>query len=54
MKIVRAKNELDWEAASTLLLQVVDRLNGLERPLWAKELQVAWYQLQINKVRAIL
>lgn len=37
MNIVKASNELDWVTASSLLSQVVDRLNGLERPLWAKE-----------------
>jgi len=37
MKLVKASNELDWEAASKLLVRVVNCLNDLGRPLWAKE-----------------
>lgn len=45
MNIVKATIERDWETASKLLVQVVDRLNSLKRPLWAKE-QVSALGLQ--------
>ncbi|WP_158278909.1 GNAT family N-acetyltransferase [Leucothrix arctica] len=37
MKLEKANSEQDWEKASSLLSQVVDRLNGLDRTLWAKD-----------------
>jgi GNAT superfamily N-acetyltransferase len=45
MNVTKAKNKRDWKTASNLLVQVVDRLNDLERSLWTKE-QVSVASLQ--------